>query len=1498
MPQNTHLELIGSDSQRLPALTRDREDLELLRAKARELATRLQGSPQPTSSHILAERCDAVRSEIKPLLAALDSSRAEATDCDDLRWLFENARLLHAELQTSVGDIKKLREEVPHVQTTEGEIVVRILVVAEVFLELTAYQFSEQKLTYFVEAFQESTVLDLRELWALADVLKLRLLERIAELASHFVHTGRTEAPGVGHCVRSLREIGQTTWKDVLEPLILLDGVLRDDPAGCYAQMDFESRDLYRNTLSNIAKYSDFSEMEVAWAALQLAQEAAQEPAAEPRIALRRSHIGYYLVGDGATLLKERVGFKCPLAQSIKGKLRRAANAWYLPAVAILTCAITGAVTFLLASPGSSWSLFLLSIFAVLLPSSQAAVQLINLLTISLLTPEILPKLDFSEGIPADCLTMVAIPSLLFSEEQVRGLVADLEVRFLGNHDPHMHFALLTDLPDSHEPTEEDSPLIDLCADLINQLNEKYKSQRIGSFFLFHRHRTYNPREKAWMGWERKRGKLLELNRLLRGECDRFPVKVGDLRVLPQVRFVITLDCDTELPRRSAQRMVGTLAHPLNSAIIAPEKNIVVAGYGILQPRVGVSVQSTARSRLAAIYAGETGLDIYTRAVSDTYQDLFGEGSYTGKGIYEVDIVHRIFDGRFPRNALLSHDLIEGAYARAGLVSDIEVIEDYPSHYSAYNRRKHRWLRGDWQIAGWMFPRVPNESGAKVKNPISIISRWKIFDNLRRSLVEPATFLLLVLGWLVLGVPGWWTVVTVCILFIPTWSEFVLKLFRATWKQNTIAVYEALTSLYTAHVNVFFTLTFLAHQTLVSLDAVIRALVRRLVTHCRLLEWETAAEIELGPRRSTPIDRYLEWMPALALGLGLVIFLVRPGALPAALPLLLLWGSSKAVSTWLNRSSVTPLERVSRSDRAFLRSAAFHTWRYFAQFSTDEHNWLIPDNVQEQPPAIASRISPTNLGFLLNARQAACEFGYLTLPEFAEQTLQTLATVSGLQKYRGHLFNWYNTRTLQPLAPKFVSSVDSGNLVASLWTLQQGSREQLREPLLRPSLFEGFVDCVRALEGLGILSESLLPSPDLNGATDTWLHDLLALSETCVQAICKIGNASTDVGNAQQLVKEAECRIQAIKQMVHCYAPWSLPEFAALRRVRALNLEDMDNIPLECLTPAIEALAQRLTQAADRCISPGHQLLCGRLQLLLPDVQRNVARLVKDIRIISTEAGKLADEMDFAFLLNRRNKLMSVGFNVGAQQLHSGCYDLLGTESRTAVFVAIAKGDIPQEAWFRLGRAHTLDKGRPVILSWTGTLFEYLMPTLWMRSYPRTLLERSRLAAVRSQQAYAASKGVPWGISESAHAQLDEGGNYQYYAFGLPHLAQRKTALKALVISPYSTFLALLTDPSAAIRNLRRMAQMNWFGSYGFYESADYGSPRHRFWQHPYQLVRCWMAHHQGMSLLALTNFLNGNIVQRWFHSDRRVQATELLLQEKPVAHVRRKDLHRGTTAA
>ena len=1497
MPTNTHLETISAEAERLPERAHAAPDAQVLRQSAEALARALAWLPNTASSRTFTERCRALAHDLKPIFAALELPVPDSPISDDFRWLYDNDRLLYTELQSVVGTLKS-RATIPHVRTPNDETVPRVLALAEGFLDAVSNEFSERDFTLFVEGFQQTTALQLGELWTSVAALKLVLLERIAVRGSRLLSDPTDSTQGLGVCLRSLREIGQTTWKTAIEPLMMVDRVLRQDPADAYGRMDFESRDLYRNRVSNIAEHSDFEELEVAKTAVALAEQARRQTCDEPRIALRESHVGYYLLDDGAPLLHRRMGFRPPFSQKIQSLLRKHPDVSYLLGIQLLTLAIMSMVVVFLTDSDNALPFILFSMLIVILPSSQSAVQLMNYLITSLLPPEILPKLDFAEGIPDSCVTLVTVPSLLLSDKQVRELVENLEVRFLGNHDPNVHFALLTDLPDSHEPAREDNPLVTLCSDLIHELNEKYSAQSMGSFFLFHRHRIYNPREKSWMGWERKRGKLLDLNQLLRGRYDRFPVKVGDLSILPRVRFVITLDADTELPRGTAHRMVATLAHPLNQAIIDPHTNTVVAGYGILQPRVGVSVQSTARSRLAAIYAGETGFDIYTRAVSDAYQDLYREGSFTGKGIYEVDTIHRVLDGRFPRNSLLSHDLLEGVYARAGLASDIEIIEDYPSHYSAHNRRKHRWLRGDWQIAGWLLSHVPGESVDRVSNPISLISWWKIFDNLRRSLVEPAVLLLLVVGWFMPGRPAWqWTLATICIVFTPAWVQFGINLLRALFSLDLTVARDALSALYMANLTLLFTLIFLAHQTTLALDAVVRALVRRLVTQRRLLEWETAAESELNARAYAPVDVYLNWMPVLSIVLGLIVSTVRPQALPAALPILALWACSKLVSNWLNCPPATTRNRISPANLAFLRRTALKTWRYFAEFSTAEHNWLIPDNVQEQPAAVAARVSPTNIGLLLNARQVACEFGYLTVPEFAEQTLRSLTTVSSLTKDHGHVLNWYDTRTLEPMAPLFISSVDSGNLLASLWTLRQGCTERLHQPVLQSCLSEGFLDYLHVLSAGRVFPRKLRSTCERQRNTGDWLKSILGLPETAFKQTHETIAKSKRAAHLRWFAGEAELRLHSIRQTVDEYAPWFSPEFADLGDDAILNLKLMDSIALQQLPQFIDQLIGRI-ESVLRSAAQEQAPLYERLRDRLLGARANTQRLVADLQKIANMSGKLADEMDFKALLNERRKLVSVGLDVETHHLHAACYDLLGTESRTAVFVAIAKEDIPQESWFLLGRAHTLDGGRPVLLSWTGTLFEYLMPSLWMRSYSNTLLERSRVAAVRSQQTYAARRGVPWGISESAYFKLDDAGNYQYYAFGLPHLALHKQEMSALVISPYSTFLALDTDSAGAVRNLHRMADLGWVGSHGFYEAADFSSVRRRFWQNRHQLVRCWMAHHQGMSLLALANFLNDNVVQRWFHAERRVQATELLLQEKPVAHVRRRDIPHRLAAA
>ena len=1472
--------------------TEDTTALASMRAAGAQLAAKLGWLPGTTSSGVFAERSRRVRSALRPILAAADAKFAKSPASDDLRWLRDNGSLVFAQMVSLTTEVKPLRK-LPHVRTRENAVVPRALALPEAFLKSSDYVFTDKSFSSFCQGFEDHTPLNLRELWALVPGLKLALLEEIAIRARAALKNPSGESQKLGICISSLRDVTQSPWKEILEPLIAFDKILRQDPAGAYGGMEFESRNLYRDELARIARCSDCGEIEVAQAALVLAQKAHDRAYRDKLIAGRESHVGYYIVGEGAELLRQKVGCKPRIVQWLQQWMRRHPDEFFLPGVAILTFAIITEFLLWLTPPNASPELLLLSMLILLLPSSQSAVTLMNYLVTAVLPARILPKLDFSEGIPAEHTTLVAVPTLLLNEKQVRGLVENLEVRFLGNHDPNVHFALVSDLPDSDHPASEETPLIDLCASLIRELNEKYTGQNIGSFFLLHRHRVYNPREKGWMGYERKRGKLMDLNKLLRGQYDSFPVKVGDLSILPRIRFVITLDSDTELPRGAAHRMVGAMAHPLNRAIIDPEKNIVVAGYGILQPRVGVSVQSTARSRLAAVYAGETGFDIYTRAISDAYQDLYGEGSFTGKGIYDVDAFLGVLDRRFPRNALLSHDLIEGAYARSGLASDIEVIEDYPSHYSAYNRRKHRWLRGDWQIVEWLSSHVPDEAGARVPNPISLVARWKILDNLRRSLVEPATFVLLLFGWLIpTGRPVRWTLATIFILFIPVLFQLIFGLVKSAVEKSSNIAREAVSNFYTSCFNVLLTVVFLAHQMLLSLDAVVRALVRRLVTRERLLEWETAEEAEIGTKR-TPVDRYLDWMPVLAVAVGALVWAVRPQSMWAAAPILFLWACSKLVSRWLNESPMEAAQALAPRDAAFIRKSALHIWRYFSEFSTAEHHWLIPDNIQEEPPAVAARVSPTNLGLLLNSRQAACELGYLTVPEMLQLTRQTIDTLAGIPKHRGHLLNWYDTRTLEPLAPRFISSVDNGNMLASLWSLQQGCLDRVRQPLLQPALAAGLLDYLRTLVEKRALGrkEFARYESDLRGTN--WLTSVLALPEEGFGDGAVLAAQDADV---LWFRNEARARVEAIRDLVRSYTPWWLPEFASLRFDPAYSSRFAQEVSLELLPAFMDTLAAQLRDLSPA--SAGDGSLPQKLLQMLPEARTNALRLIHDLKAIATQAGKLGDDMDFEFLLDRRRKLMSVGFNVDTGELQASCYDLLATESRTAVFAAIAKEDIPQESWFNLGRPHTLDQGRLVLLSWTGTMFEYLMPFLWLHSYANTLLDRTRIACVRSQQAYGANHGIPWGISESSYYKLDEAGNYQYKAFGLPQLAMMKSESDPLIVSPYSTFLALSVDPDAAFQNLRRMETLGWFGSHGFYESADCTGFRRRFRWSRAQVVRAWMAHHHGMSLLSITNFLCDNVVQRWFHSDRRVQATELLLHEKPVSHVRASELQKSRSAA
>ena len=1408
----------------------------------------------------------------------LESSRRAA-----LIELRENPRLLRSAVN-AVSRERLVVDQLPRIVHSPRHEEPRVAVIARLYLSAVEGAFSVATFSEFIHELQGHEPLTLSELWNVGTFLQFTLLELLVDEAHALLRSSdSTGFPPIPVWIKSLRFIGMADWTLLIEPLIFFDAVLREDPARTYEAMDFESRETYRKRVAFLARRSDCTESEVAKAALELARQGDAHPAEDPRIHCRRIHVGYYLLDKGFKQLASQIGFHPRLIDRVRALIRAQADNFYITGIQLITIVF---IAVLILPPLSHGTLFgcLMTALLVILPVSQCAVELVNNTVTTIFEPHSLPKLDFSKGIPVACTTLVTVPTLLLNEEQVRRLVIDLEVRFLANRDPHLHFALLTDLPDSLEKPHENDfhPLVGLATQLIEALNRKYTTAARGSFLLLHRHRVFNRKQGVWMGWERKRGKILDLNKLLAGEFDAFPIKAGNLEPLGRVRYVLTLDSDTQLPRGSAVKLIGAIAHPLNQAVIDPKLRIVTEGYGILQPRIGVGVRSASRSRLASIYSGQSGFDIYSRAISDAYQELYGEGSFTGKGIYEVSVFHAVLDHRFPRNALLSHDLIEGAYARAGLAADIELIDDYPSHYSAYARRKHRWVRGDWQIARWLFSYVPEESGRKVRNPISEISRWKIFDNLRRSLVEPVTFALIVAGWL--GLPGgplYWTTVVVVLLIFPTLLQLGFGLSGALVTGRTGAMSQVITGFWQTLLLALLNLIFLPHQALLALDAIVRSLVRGFITGERLLEWETAAETEARASRRSAVDRYLALTPLVVVVIAVVVYAAHPRghAMLLAAPILILWGLANAVTDWLNAPPREEKQRLGHAEEAFLTCHALRIWRYFYQFGGDRHHYLIPDNVEENDLHEAARVSPTNLGLLLNARQAACELGFLTTPEFVTLTNHSLATISRLEKFRGHLYNWYDTQSLEPLSTDpFVSSVDSGNLVASLYTLRAGSLGLLKRPLLSSRLFDGLRAYWKMLpwrdKPIASLLRISLPGPKASLAEWTvWLPAATTLLDD-------VASSNIDAEETKWWVAQTKLRIAAIHLLLSNYLPWILPEFESLRIVPELATSaGIDSHSIEGAIAFCEALDLILIRAEDAWLDdPPLLKSIATLRASLPAAKGNLRALEAGLRSIADCAERLAEETEFTFLVDPNRQVLSIGYDVRNQHLHEACYDMVASEARIATFLAIARDQLPQQSWFKLSREHTHVFHRFILLSWTGTMFEYLMPSLWMRSYPDTLISRTLASCVDVQRAFARSLGIPWGISESGTLRQDEAGRYQYQAYGLPQLALSSKAAAGPVVSPYSTFLALGIDSQIALRNLHWMASAGWVGSYGFYEAADYSEPCDRA-----MLVREWMSHHQGMSLLAILNLLQDNVVQRWFHANPLVQATELLLHEMPV---------------
>jgi cyclic beta-1,2-glucan synthetase len=881
-------------------------------------------------------------------------------------------------------------------------------------------------------------------------------------------HQGQAAAQvSVANVITSLRLCATLDWSQYFESVSLVERVLQQDPAGRYGGMDFLSRDRYRQAVEELADPTGEAQVRVGLRAVESARQAAESGGAGERAA----HVGHHLIGKGRRDLETDVAYRPRLRQRVRRFVFAYATSVYLGSIVLVTLLLAGVgvagVRALAADPWVEVAVALL----LLLPASDLAIAFVQRLAARLAPPRRLPRLEFAENVPADARTMVIVPTLLSSLAEVSELVEHVEVLALGNLDPHIHFAILgdfTDAPAQHMPPDE--AILAAAQDGIGALNRRLSDGRGDRFFLFHRQRQWNPREGSWMGWERKRGKIEEFNRLLRGATDTsYSVQLGALEILPTIRYCITLDSDTRLPRDVAKKLVGIIAHPLNRPYYDPALGRVTEGYGILQPRVSVTMASAAGSLFARIYAGHTGVDPYTTAVSDTYQDLFAEGIFTGKGLYDVDAFTKALEGRVPENALLSHDLFEGVYARTALVSDLEVVDDYPSSVLAHARRQRRWVRGDWQILTWLFPFVPTRGGAWQRNRLPLISRWKIFDNLRRSLLPPATVALLFAAWTALpGSAVTWTAAVLLGMSFPVYPLLLRTLAGPRRHQPTAVFLRAMwEELKTALGQVALQLTFVAYQGHQMVNAIGLTLVRLTLTQRRLLEWETAAAAAradgAGPRLFL---REMKASPAIAaIGLALIL-LLRPSALSAALPVLMLWAVAPLIAYELSRTVPVRRQELEAEDRQLLRLVARKTWRYFETFAGEKDHGLPPDNFQEVPdPRIAHRTSPTNIGMGLLATLSAHDLGFIHTAELVERTEKALDTVEGLEHYDGHLLNWYDTVTLTPLLPRYVSTVDSGNLAGALMALAEGLRGIAREPPSPDSARTGMADLARRRRG-------------------------------------------------------------------------------------------------------------------------------------------------------------------------------------------------------------------------------------------------------------------------------------------------------------------------------------------------------------------------------------------------------------------------------------------------